>query len=154
MKNMLLLSPVAFVAYIVSLCLYGYDAMKVMVSPLNSYITDLPNVILMVSLALFLFALLYYICKAIDKTRFMHFMMKISTYIVPFYMLQWVLVSWIFCGMDLFECEEGVLTLVWFVIAAGICIYVSVKHGMKATKFLARLSSFKIKRKKKVAKSK
>ena len=156
MKHMLLFSPVVFISYLVSLSLYGHDIMKVMVSPLNSYITDLPNVILMVSLALFLFALLYYICKAIDKTRFMHFMMKISTYIVPFYMLQWVLVSWIFCGMDLFECEEGVLTLVWFVIAAvlvtGICIYVSVKHGMKATKFLARLSSFKFKRKKKVVK--
>ena len=156
MKHMLLFSPVVFISYLVSLSLYGHDIMKVMVSPLNSYITDLPNVILMVSLALFLFALLYYICIAIDKSRFMSFMMKISTYIVPFYMLQWVLVSWMFYGMYLFECEEGVLTLTWFAIAAilvtGICVYVSVKHGMKATKFLARLSSFKFKRKKKVVK--
>ena len=154
MKHMLLFSPVVFASYLVSLCLYGHDAMKVMVSPLNSYITDLPNVILMISLALFLFALLYYVCKKIDKSRFMKFMTKISTYIVPFYMLQWVLVSWIFYGMDIFECEKGVLTLDWFIFLAllitGICVYVSVKHGMKATKFLARLSTFKLKRKKKV----
>jgi hypothetical protein len=156
MKHMLLFSPVIFISYLVSLSLYGYDVMKVMVSPLNSYITDLPNVILMISLALFLFALLYYVCNIIDKTRFMSFMIKISTYIVPFYMLQWVLVSWMFYGMDLLECEEGILTLPWFIITAalitGICIYVTVKHGMRATKFLARLSSFKIKRKKKTAK--
>ena len=156
MKHMLLFSPVVFVSYLVSLCLYGHDAMKVMVSPLNSYITDLPNVILMISLALFLFAILYYVCKAIDKSRFMNFMMKISTYIVPFYMLQWVLVAWIYYGMDLFACEEGILTLTWFIIAAvlvtGICIYVAVKHGMKATKFLARLSTFNFKRKKRVVK--
>ena len=152
MKDMLLFSPVVFVSYLVSLCLYGHDAMKVMVSPLNAYITDLPNVILMISLALFLFAVLYYVCKAIDKSRFMNFMVKIATYVVPFYMLQWILVSWIFYGMYLFGCEEGILTLGWFIICAvlitGICVYVSVKYGMKATKFLARLSTFKLKRKK------
>jgi type II secretory pathway component PulF len=49
--------------------------------------------------------------------------------------------------MDLFGCEEGVLTLPWFIVAAvlitGICIYVAVKHGMKATKILLRLVSFR-----------
>ena len=157
MKHMLFFAPVAFISYLVSLSLYGYDVMKVMVSPLNSYITDLPNVILMISIALFLFALLYYVCNWIDRSRFMKFMVKISTYVVPFYMLQWILVSWVFYGMDLFKCEEGVLTLVWFILAAalitGICIYVTVKHGMKAMKFLARLTTFKRRKKKKVAKS-
>ena len=33
------------------------------------------------------------------------------------------------------------------VLITGICIYVAVKHGMRATKFLARLSAFKFKRK-------
>lgn len=156
MKYMLCFAPIVFLSYLVSLSLYGHDIMKVMVSPLNSYITDLPNVVLMISLALFLFAVLYYICKAIDKSRFMNFMMKISTYIVPFYMLQWVLVAWTYYAMDLLACEEGVLTLTWFIFAAalitGICVYVAVKHGMRATKFLARLTLFKIKRKKKAMK--
>ena len=156
MKYMLCFSPIVFLSYLVSLSLYGHDIMKVMVSPLNSYITDLPNVVLMISLALFLFAVLYYICKAIDKSRFMNFMMKISTYIVPFYMLQWVLVAWTYYAMDLLACEEGVLTLTWFIFAAalitGICVYVAVKHGMRATKFLARLSTFNFKRKKKAMK--
>ena len=152
MKRMLIFSPVVFISYLVSLSLYGHDVMKVMVSPLNDYITDLPNVILMISLALFLFSVLYYVSNLIDETKFMKFMMKISTHIVPFYMLQWILVSWVFLGMDLFECKEGVLTLPWFIIAAtlitGICIYVTVKHGMKATKLLLRMVSFRRKKKK------
>ena len=156
MKRMLIFSPVLFISYLVSLSLYGHDVMKVMVSPLNDYITDLPNVILMISLALFLFAVLYYLSNLIDETKFMKFMMKISTHIVPFYMLQWILVSWVFFGMDLFACEEGVLTLPWFMIAAalitGICIYVTVKHGMKATQILLRMVSFRRRKKKAVRK--
>ena len=156
MKRMLIFSPVIFISYLVSLSLYGHDVMKVMVSPLNDYITDLPNVILMISLALFLFALLYYVSNWIDETKFMKFMLKISMHIVPFYMLQWILVSWVYYGMDLFECEEGVLTLPWFIVAAviitGICIYVAVKHGMKATKILIRMVSFKRRKRKVVQK--
>ena len=152
MKRMLIFSPVIFISYLVSLSIYGHDVMKVMVSPLNDYITDLPNVVLMISLALFLFAALYYVSNWIDETKFMKFMLKISTHIVPFYLLQWILVSWVFFGMDLFECEEGVLTLPWFIIAAaiitGICIYVAVKHGMKVTKLLIRILSLKRKKKK------
>ena len=156
MKRMLIFSPVIFISYLVSLSIYGHDIMKVMVSPLNDYITDLPNVILMISLALFLFAALYYISNWIDETRFMKLMLKISTNIIPFYMLQWILVSWVFFGMDLFECKEGVLTLPWFIIAAalitGICIYVAVKHGMKITKIILRMLSFRRKKKKVVQK--
>lgn len=156
MKRMLFFSPVIFISYLVSLSIYGHDVMKVMVSPLNDYITDLPNVILMISLALFLFALLYYVSNLIDETKFMKFMMKISMHIIPFYILQWILVSWVFFGMDLFKCEEGVLTLPWFIIAAalitGICIYVTIKHGMKVTKIILRMVSFRRKKKKVVQK--
>jgi hypothetical protein len=45
MRNMLLFSPIVFFSYLVSLYLYGYDTMKIMVSPLNDYITDLRIII-------------------------------------------------------------------------------------------------------------
>jgi hypothetical protein len=156
MKHMLIFSPVVFASYLVSLTLYGHDVMRVMVSPLNDYITDLPNVILMISLALFLFAVFYYVSNWIDETRFMKFMLKISMHIIPFYLIQWIMVSWVFFGMDLFLCEEGILTLPWFIIAAalitGICIYITVKHGMKVTRILLRLISFRRRKKKAVRK--
>lgn len=65
------------------------------------------------------------------------------------------LLSWVFYGMDLFGCEEGVLTLLWFIVASvlitGICVYVAVRHGMKVTKLLARMTSFRRRSKKKTA---
>ena len=79
----------------------------------------------------------------------MAFMAKIATYIVPFYVLQWLLVSWLIVGFDLLNLE---MNLGWFLLSVaaitGICIYVSIKHGLKFSKFLARMTSFKIKSKK------
>ena len=149
MNRMIVFSPLVFVSFFVFLWSYDFDLLKVLVSPLNEYVTDLPNVVLTVALALFLFGVLYYVCKAIDKSRFMAFMAKIATYIVPFYVLQWLLVSWLIVGLDLFNLE---MNLGWFLLSVaaitGICIYVSIKHGLKFSKFLARMTSFKIKRKK------
>lgn len=82
----------------------------------------------------------------------MNFMVKISTYIVPFYMLQWVLVSWVLFVMDLVGLGAGALNIGWYLVCVlaitGICIFVTVKYGFKLTKFLAKMTSFKMKRKK------
>ena len=152
MKRILIFSPLVFVSFLVFLWSYNLDLLLILVSPLNSYITDLPNVILMITVALFLFGALYYPCKAIDKSRFMNFMGKISAYIVPFYMLQWVLVSWVLFVMDLFGLGYGTINIGWYLlcvaIITAICIYVTIKHGFKITKLLAKITSFRIKRKK------
>ena len=158
MKRMVIFSPLVFVSFIVSLWSYNIDILSVLVSPLNAYITDLPNVILMITLALFLFGVLYYLCKAIDKTRFMNFMSKISTYIVPFYMLQWILVCWVLFILDLIGIGHGTFNIGWYMLCVvgitGICIYISIKHGLKLSKLLVRMSSFKRRRKKKVSTNK
>lgn len=158
MKRMLIFSPLVFASFIVFLWSYQIDILTVLVSPLNAYITDLPNVILMITLALFLFGALYYLCRAIDKTRFMGFMSKISTFIVPFYMLQWILVSWVLFILDLIGIGVGTFNIGWYVLTVlgitGICLYVSVEHGLKLTKMLLRMTSFKRRGKKKVVKEK
>ena len=156
MKRMLIFSPLVFASFIVSLWSYKLDVLSILVSPLNSYITDLPNVILMITLALFLFAALYYLCKAIDKTRFMNFMSKISTFIVPFYMLQWILVSWVLFILDLIGIGVGSFNIGWYLLTVlgitGICLYISIEHGLALSKMLLRITSFKKRRKKKVIK--
>lgn len=87
----------------------------------------------------------------------MGFMVRISTYIVLFYVLQWVIVSWVLFGMDLFSMAHGALNIGWYLLCVtlitGLCIYVSFKHGMKVNKFLARITSFR-RRKKDLAKTK
>ena len=153
MKRMLVFSPLVFLSFIVFLWSYNFDLLNVLVSPLNSYITDLPNVILMISLAMFLFGALYFLCKWIDKTRFLGFMVKISNYIVPFYMLQWVLVSWVLFIMDMFGLGYGTLNIGWYLLCVlaitGFCIYISIKHGLAISKFLARMTSFKRRKRRK-----
>ena len=152
MKRILIFSPFVFISFLVSLWSYGLDLLLILVSPLNAYITDLPNVILMIAVALFLFGALYYPCKAIDKSRFMHFMGEIATYIVPFYMLQWVLVSWGLFAMDLVGVEYGSVNIGWYLFCVAlitvICIFVTIKYGFKLTKLLAKMTSFRGKRKK------
>lgn len=151
MKRMLIFCPLIFCVFAIFLWSYDFDLLMVLVSPLNDYITDLPNVIMIVTLALFIFGVLYYICKAIDKSRFMNFMVRISTYIVPFYILQWVMVSWVIFGMELFLMEPGSLNLGFYLLfvalITGFCIYICVKHGMKVNKFLARITSFRRRKK-------
>ena len=95
---------------------------------------------------------------AIDKTRFMNFMSKISTFIVPFYMLQWILVSWVLFILDLIGIGVGSFNIGWYLLTVlgitGICLYISIEHGLALSKMLLRITSFKKRRKKKVIKEK
>lgn len=154
MKYMLILSSTTFLSFLAFLWLNGFNLLNALVAPINAYITDLPNVILMITLAFILFGSFYYLCKVIDETAFMSFMVKISTYIVPFYMVQWVIVSWFVLGCVLFNVE--VINLALYAVSAtvitGISIFVAVKHGMKCVKFLAKITSVKRWRKRRKSK--
>jgi hypothetical protein len=145
MRRFLLFAPVVFFSFLSFFWLSGADIVAMLVSPLNAYVTDLPNVILMVSLALFLLGVLYYLCRVIEDSRFMGFMRKISTYIVPFYLLQWVLVSWVIYAMLYMNLPEGSMSLLVFLLTVaaitGICLVVTVKHGMACVRFLAKITS-------------
>ena len=79
MRRVFDFSAVLFLSFTVFLYTYKISIMKALVSPANEYITDLPNVILLLSLALFLIALTYYLCKHIGSSKFMAYMLKIST---------------------------------------------------------------------------
>ncbi|MBP5730256.1 MAG: hypothetical protein J6X19_03530, partial [Clostridia bacterium] len=82
MRRLLDFSAVLLGSFCVFLWFYKIDIIKVLVSPANKYITDLPNVIMLLSLALFLLSLNYYLCKKIGSSKFMEFMLRISTFII------------------------------------------------------------------------
>lgn len=153
MKRVLDFSAVLFVSFTVFLWTYHIDIEKALVSPANEYITDLPNVVLLVSLALFLVALTYYLCKHIGASKFMEFMLRISAFIIPFYMTQWVIIAWIFYGVEICHGTEGCFNLWWYIgcviVVTAFCIYVATKHGMKLMKVLLKVTTFKKKKKKK-----
>ena len=153
MRKVLDFSAVLFCSFVVFLWTYHFDIMKSLVSPANDYITDLPNVILLISLALFLIGLTYYICKRIGASRFMGFMLRISAFIIPFYLMQWVIIAWIFYLLAIFRLPPESFTLGWYfinvIVITVLCIFVSTKYGMRIMKLLLKITTIKKKKKKK-----
>lgn len=152
MKQMLICSAVFLLAFVIFLRTYDLDVMKILVSPVNNSITDLPNVLLLIPLACVLIGGAYYLCRAIANTRFMSYMMKISTYIVPFYLLQWVLIEWTVQLAVVFRFPAGGFgfahywILVFLVMA--ICLYVCSRHGMKIMRWITKITKVRKKHKK------
>ncbi|MCR5587042.1 MAG: hypothetical protein K6F77_05875 [Lachnospiraceae bacterium] len=155
MRRTLDFSVSLFVSFLVFLHDYEISLMKTLVSPINDYITDLPNVILLLSLALLLISLTYYLCKLIGASKFMKFMIGMSTFIMPFYLLQWVIIAWIFYGMAIFrapvDCFNIPMYIGTVVVVTAVCIVITQKRGMRIMKTLLKITSFKKKKKKKRA---
>lgn len=153
MRRLLDFSLVLFISFTVFLWDRKIDIMRTLVSPANEYITDLPNVILLISLALLLVALTYFLCKKIGASSFMEFMLRISAFIIPFYLLQWVLVSWLVYAMAILRMPHECFGIGHYIISVAIitviCIFVSTRYGMKIMKFLLKITTIKKKRKKK-----
>ncbi|GEM_PF-361669 len=150
MRRVMDCSVVFFIAFVFFLWSYKLDAFKILVSPNNDYITDLPNVLMLIALACFVIGAVYYLCKLIGHTKFMGFMLKISTFIIPFYLSQWVLVSWEMYGAQIFKVPKHSFGIPAFIISVvlitGICIFVSSHYGMKIMKVLLSVTSFKSKK--------
>ena len=153
MRRVFDFSAVLFLSFTVFLADYNIDIIKTVVSPANDYITDLPNVILLLCAALFLIALTYSLCKRIGHTRFMEFMLRISAFIIPFYLLQWIIIAWIFYLTNIFHAPEGSfgvgLYLLTVIAVTAVCIVITTRYGMKIMKVLLRYTSIKKKRKRK-----
>ena len=156
MRTMLFASVAVFIAFVVFLKAYDQDVIRIFVSPLNAYITDLPNVVLLVSIALVLISLTYYLCKLIGASKFMEFMLRISTFIIPFYIIQWILVVWLSAVVGAIFPPSPVVNPFWFILVTVVftafCIFVSTKFGMKIMKIVLKLTTpdkwFKKKKKK------
>ena len=153
MRRTMDFSAVLFGTFAVFLWDYHIDLPKALISPANEYITDLPNVILLVSLALLLISLTYYLCKVIGASPFMAFMLRISAFIIPFYLLQWILIAWIFYIMAMVRAPAGSFGTGWYLLSVAgvtfICIVVATKRGMKIMKILLKYTTIKKKKKKK-----
>jgi len=156
MRWLLDFSVVLFLSFCFFLADYDIDISKALISPANEYITDLPNVLLLVSLALLLIGLTYYLCKWIGASPFMAFMLRVSAFIMPFYLLQWVIISWLFYGLAIARAPENCmgpgLYIFCVVVITAVCTFISTRYGMKIMKVLLKYTTIKKRRRKKKAK--
>lgn len=93
-KRMFWVSLVGVLAMWFSLTDYELDALTIMTSPANEYITDLPNVIMLTFLAGIWFAMFYFIYFKVKDTKISKILVIISKGILPFYIAQWVIIGW------------------------------------------------------------
>ena len=152
MRKMTIFCGIFFVAFILFLLNYDVDVMKVLISPNNEYITDLPNVLMLLSIAGVVIGGAYYLCRALSGTRLMEYALRLSSCIIPFYMLQWILISWVFYALVIFGMETGSFGFVHYIIIAvsslAISLYVSMKYGMRLMRLLTKITCPRRKRKK------
>ena len=127
--------------------------------PSNSMV-DLTNAVTLACLALVIVSLAYELCRKISGSRFLEFTLRISSSIIVFYLLQWILVSWEMCALHLCGMPEGGYHLPLYFISAvviiAVCIFVSLKFGMRIMKPLLKIVSpwnYGRSRKKRAAKS-
>eukprot|EP00833_Pecoramyces_ruminatium_P007924 jgi/Orpsp1_1/1181956/evm.model.c7180000079253.2 len=93
-KKMFYISIIVLIAFWFVLRSYDLDPILIMTSPANEYITDFVNAIMLTFLAGIWFAIFYVIYFKINETKICKFLVLISKEILPFYVIQWVIIGW------------------------------------------------------------
>ena len=152
-RSMVLISAAVFVSFGLFLWSYGLDVAKILVSPANDYITDVPNVILLLSLAGVVIGLMQMLSQKIANTGFTRVMLTLATYMIPFYIIQWILIAWTGYFLEIFRVPYGAIGILIYVILVvvitAISIYISLNYGMKIMRFIIKYTTPKFKKKKK-----
>jgi len=94
-RNILLISFVGLLSVCACMRSYGLDALLIAASPVNNYITDLFNVVLDLFLAGLMYCLYYYLHLPILGTKAIRGISRISSGILIFYCIHWVIVGWL-----------------------------------------------------------
>lgn len=106
---------------------------------------DFPVAVIYLCIALILFALSRELCLRISGTRFYSFMMRLSALILPFYLVQWILVCWEMNLLVLIGLPAEGFGIGWFVISTiaimSASIIISLRYGMRIMKPLLKITS-------------
>lgn len=100
LRRMLLPAAVVFIATAGGVALCGLDPLIVYASPANSYITDVPNVLMVASSLVLVAYLLHVAATRLQGTRLLGWFVRVSKGIIPYYVAQWVIVGWLELAME------------------------------------------------------
>lgn len=118
--KLLKISLVCLVAMCVALSRYGISH-SIANIVYSNYQTDLLSIFLMVVLAGIPFAIAHWIVKKYPTSRFVSVSCKISKVIMPFYVIQWIIIGWMEGIMEAFGCGE-VFHKPWEIYAISIVV--------------------------------
>ena len=148
-KKMLGVSVVGLIGMWFSLASYGIDPLLVITSPMNEYITDIPNVIMLVFEAGIWVALVYFAYMKFKDAKVTRFLVNISKSIMTYYVVQWVIIGWIEYFINGFAPDESFpqfttlsfwLTIVGTIVLSVVITlaYAKFKENRKAKKLAAQ----------------
>ena len=107
--------------------------------------SDLSIVVALVCVTLIVVYLGYLLCCKVSGTKFLDFMLRISSNIIIFYLSQWILVRWIVCILCLCGCPQGAFTMAWYLVTSvaiiALSAFIALKFGMKIMIFLLKVTS-------------
>lgn len=93
-RQLIYAGAVGLAACVTALQAYGHSAFTIYASPANHYITDLPNAAMILCTTLCSIGLFYYLYRLIQPTRLKTALVAVSKVIMPFYIIQWVIIGW------------------------------------------------------------
>ncbi len=118
---------------------YGLDYYMVAVSPANAYITDIINVFILILIFGKLLPIAYWIVTRFEKSLPVRWLCSLSSVIMSFYVIQWVIIGWLEYMLTFALPEHSVSEGLFYAIFAGVMILTLVLtklFGKKLQKIL------------------
>ena len=138
--RVLLFSCVLYCAIFFTFRSYGLNPNLIVLSPANSYITDYGNVLMLVCIAGMMIGLVYLAYMKWPESRPVKALRKLSSVIMPFYLIQWVIICWMEELMVAFDFPQGGIGVgTYYVLSLGITLVTLILaklFGEKINRFL------------------
>lgn len=101
---------------------YGVNYYAVAISPANAYITDITNVFILLLAFGELLPLAYWIVTKFEKSLPVKWLLSLSSVIMSFYVIQWIVVGWLEYMLVFVFPENSVSAGLFYAIFAGVMI--------------------------------
>ena len=100
LSRILIFSYVMYCALFYTFRSYRLNPELIELSPSNAYITDYGNVLMLVFIAGMFISLIYFFYMKWSETRPIKALVRLSAVIMPFYLIQWIIIGWMEQFMD------------------------------------------------------
>lgn len=145
MRRMLVCSAVFAAAFAVSMHGHGQNPAELLLPVSSAGAADLPSVMMAISSVLILASLADLLCGRIAGSRFYRLVIRFSASIMPYFLLQWVLVYWemtilLLCGMP-----KGSFGLGWYLASTAVITlgsaFLAVRYGKRIMKPVLKITA-------------
>ena len=138
--RMLIFCYVMYCALFYTFQSYKLNPNLIELSPANNYITDYGNVLLLICIAGMMIGIFYFAYMKRTESKPIKGLLKLSAVIMPFYLIQWVIICWMEELMVAFDFPQGGIGVgAYYALSLGITlvtILLAMVFGEKINRLL------------------